>query len=188
MCYSTKSEASKTSDENKGDFWTEYPPKTIESELFTNLEQRDPNAFHIPASTYKEKYAQLLDLKEESKWTKSTTKNEVDIYTYSGEGNATGIMGISKFAYNYKVIMAALQEPEISFKANPFGEKLDILEKSQDGANILYMKFKGMFLVSGRDFVVWNKVVPIIDKNGTGMLSLDSRMSEMYIFVTKTLS
>lgn len=88
-------------------------------------------------------------------WKKSTTKNSVEIYTYNGEGNQTGIMGILEVPYDNRVVMEVLKDPHIPFEANPFHDEIKILEQNED-LTVLYMKFKGMLMVSGRDFDLCN--------------------------------
>ena len=68
-----------------------------------------------------------------------------------------------EISYNHKDIIHALNNPEFSFKINPFGEKMEIIERIDNDTVILYMKFKGMLIVSGRDFVFWNRKTLIED-------------------------
>ena len=112
----------------------------------------------------------LCELKDMSLWRKSSRKNNVDIYTFTGEGNNTGFMGIAELPYNPETIIQALSKPEISFDCNPFGDKMEVLEDVDEDTKILYMKFKGMMLVNGRDFVVCSKKVLINDTNSKGKL------------------
>lgn len=101
-------------------------------------------------------------------WKKTTTKNGVEIFTLDGEGNQTGIMGVAEFPYNYEVIMAALKDPEIPFKANSFADKLEILEDVGENTKILYMRFKGMLMVAGRDFVNCSTITYMKEKDRQG--------------------
>lgn len=101
------------------------------------------------------------------KWKKSTTKSGVEIFTYETTGSESGIMGVCEVPYNYKVIMNALSNPEIPFKANPFGDKFEII----DGP-VIYMKFKGMLMVAGRDFVLSQHIATIKDRETNDTIPL----------------
>lgn len=77
-------------------------------------------------------------------------------------------MGVAEFPYNYEVIMAALKDPEIPFKANTFADKLEILEDVGENTKILYMRFKGMLMVAGRDFVNCSTITYMKEKDRQG--------------------
>jgi hypothetical protein len=101
-----------------------------------------------------------IDSPSAKTWKKSTTKNSVEIFTYNGEGNQTGIMGVTEIPYDNRVVMEVLKDPHIPFEANPFHDEIKILEQNQD-LTVLYMKFKGMLMVSGRDFGLCNVITHV---------------------------
>ena len=113
----------------------------------------------------------LAELKDLSNWKKSTKKNGVEIFTYNGkeEGNYTGLMGIMELPFNHNDIFEALCIPEIPFNANPFADRMEVLERINDDTMVIYMKFKGMMLVNGRDFILQATRVSIQDANSIGM-------------------
>lgn len=95
-----------------------------------------------------------MEYKDLSKWKKATTKDKVDVYSYSGDRNLTGLMGIMESPHPYESIMTVLADPDNLMKINSLSEEHKILEEIDNDTKIMYMKYKGMFVVSGREFVV----------------------------------
>ena len=119
----------------------------------------------------KQKTKLLAELKDLSNWKKSTKKNGVEVLTYNGdEGNYTGLMGVMELPFNHNDIFQALCEPEIPFNANPFADRMEVLENIDDDTMVIYMKFKGMMLVNGRDFILLSSKVLIDDQNSPSKL------------------
>ena len=166
-------EANEEAEINNKGLLTNIPFDIPEEELVTNKKVE----FNVDDELLQQKIELFCNLRDPKKWAKSMTTNGVDVFTFIGEGNQTGVMGTTKMPYNHEDIINALNDPKIPFKANPFGEKMEIVQRIDLNTVILYMKFKGMLIVSGRDFVIFSKKIQINDFD-----NLDTKVNAMIGF------
>jgi len=107
----------------------------------------DPTLLHQKLTLFQE-------MLHSPNWNKCTAKNGVEISTFNGEGNQTGFFGSTEVPYGNETIINVLSIPEIPFESNSLHDEIKVLERIGEKTVILYMKFKGMLMVSGRDFVI----------------------------------
>ncbi|CAI2387246.1 unnamed protein product [Moneuplotes crassus] len=117
--------------------------------------------------------------RNEEKWKKHSTKNGVELKLYSGEGNHTGVYGKTIMPYNTQFILDVLGDHKKTFNTNQYAEEIEILEKFGENCIVAYMRFKGLLMVSGRDFVV--------AQVQTTMTDPDNKAEKMPIVVSFTV-
>lgn len=107
---------------------------------------------------FKEKLLVFEDLIDVSKWTKSSTTNETDIYTYDGANNASGLYSVGNFDFTVEEIIQFILKEDSFMKLNPLIEKISSVQEYGPGHNCFYMKIKKILLIASRDFVGITKV------------------------------
>lgn len=108
--------------------------------------------------------------RDEERWKKHSTKNGVELKLYSGEGNHTGVYGKTIMPYSTQFILDVLGDHQKTFKTNQYGEEIRILEKFGEKCVVAYMRFKGLLMVSGRDFIVAQVQTTMVDPDNRGKL------------------
>ena len=107
---------------------------------------------------------ELYELMDSDKyWKKATSKGACDVFVYDGPTSHTGLMGRMEYDYSFETIMRVLADPQNQMDINSFSESHEVLETVNTDTVILYLKFKGMLMVSGRDFVVSQQRVTFSD-------------------------
>lgn len=115
--------------------------------------EKDQSVFEFSNSQFQEKLSLFQEMSDESKWKKATTKQKVTVYTYIGENNLTGLMGVVELPYSYEAIMATLSDPENLMEINNLSEHYEIVDTINNDLQVMYMRYKGFMMVSGREFV-----------------------------------
>jgi hypothetical protein len=62
-------------------------------------------------------------------------------------------MGECTYPYSFESIMSIVTDPKYLFEISPLAEEIEHIDHLEDLTDVTYMKFKGMFIVSGRDFI-----------------------------------
>jgi hypothetical protein len=112
----------------------------------------------------REKLALFVETFKSENWKKQTTKNGIEVFVWDA-GSHSGIKAGLEVPYNNEVVMKVLSNPEIPFKANFFGDYLEELEDVGPTSKFIYMRFKGLLMVAGRDFVTFNTITNMENPN-----------------------
>lgn len=158
----------------------------------TKEEFKNPSSFIESPKFYpdwnfdKEKFDKKLKyfievFHSEKSWKKYSNKNGIEIKTYEGKGNLSGIFGTIKLPYNNEVILEVVKKTEEIFKINNFADEIKILEKYGERTIACYMKFKGMLMVSGRDFIVWDTQTYMIDHSEKGIFDVNYKIESQKV-------
>ena len=124
---------------------------------------------NFDVKTLEEKFKLFTQTYNSETWWKNySNKNGIELKVYEGEGSHSGVFGTYEIPYNNDVIMQVISQPELCLKMNSFGEKFEHIEKLGELTNIWYMKFKGLLMVSGRDFICLTTQTTMLTKGEEG--------------------